>query len=118
MTLQNLRDERMETHEILKAAGCQMQVVCGKQWDELITTEEEGIRFCSDCKQAIFRTATPAELRVAAEKGVCVYIVPDSAAANERNQIKFKITRERIRKIEAKALKRLKGPTMGVPFIR
>lgn len=105
----------MDTHEILKAADCRMEVVCKKVWSDLDETDEEGIRFCRDCKQAIFYTSTPAEVRVAAEKGYCVYIVPDSAADQRR---RFDITRERIREIEAKALKRLNGPTLGVPKIR
>lgn len=109
---------KMETDEILKAAGCQMEVNCGKQWAELDETEIDGIRFCNDCKKAIFTASTPAELRVAAEKGVCVYIVPDSPASIIQTQNKFDITRERIRKIEAKALLKLKGPTMGVPIIK
>ena len=105
----------METHEILKAAGCQMEVICKKIWSELDETDEDGIRFCRDCKQAIFNTTTPAELRVAAEKGVCVYIVP-GGAAGQKNQ--FDITHERIRQIDAETLKRLEGPTLGVPKIR
>lgn len=105
----------METHEILKAAGCKMEVVCKKLWSELDETGEDGIRFCRDCKQVIFYTTTPAELRIAAEKGYCVYIVPDSAADQKT---RYDITRERIRKIEVGTLKRLDGPTLGVPRIR
>ena len=108
----------METYEILKAANCQMEVVCGRQWADLDATEEDGIRFCKDCEQAIFLATTPAELRVAAEKGVCVYIVPNSLAAKKRTQLKFEIKRESIRKIEPKELRKLKGPTMGIPIIR
>ncbi len=108
----------MQTDEILAAANCQMEVVCGKRWDELTTTDEPGIRFCQECKRLIFYTETPAELRIAAEKGVCVYIVPDSTVAKEINFYKSEIMRQRIRRIETKAIKRLKGPTMGVPIIR
>lgn len=111
----------METQELLDAASCNMKVVCGKKWDELEETDEPGIRFCSKCKQAIFYTTTSAELRIAAEKQVCVYIVADSQADQCQiiDHINFpEITRERLRKIEAKALGRLKGPTMGVPIIR
>ena len=41
----------MTTNKLLKAADCEMKVVCGKQWDELNTTEQDGIRFCGDCKK-------------------------------------------------------------------
>jgi hypothetical protein len=111
----------MESQDLLDAASCKMKVVCGKQWDELEKTDEPGIRFCSKCKQAIFYTTTSAELRIAAEKKVCVYIVSGSQADQRQliDHINFpEITREQLRKIEAKALRRLKGPTMGVPIIR
>ena len=58
---------------------------------------------------------TAAELKVSAEKGLCVYIVPDTSAerADNFNAIakNFVPTRERIRQIEAKALRKLKHPS-------
>lgn len=111
----------METQQLLDAANCEMKVVCGIKWSELKSTDEPGIRFCGKCKQLIFFTTTVAELRIAAEKKFCVYIVPGSHADPTRpvEHINFpEITRERLRKIEEKALKRLKGPTMGVAIIR
>lgn len=111
----------MGTQELLDAANCDMKVVCGIQWSELEPTDEPGIRFCGECKQLIFYTTTVAELRIAAEKKFCVYIAPGSHANTTRpvEYINFPdITRKRIRKIEAKALRRLKGTTMGVAIIR
>jgi RNA:NAD 2'-phosphotransferase (TPT1/KptA family) len=70
---------------LIKEADCEMKVVCGKQWTELNATEEEGIRFCGDCKMLVFYTKTAAELKVAAEKGLCVYIVPDTSAERADN---------------------------------
>jgi hypothetical protein len=110
----------METQELLDAANCEMKVVCGIKWSELEPTDEPGIRFCGKCKQLIFYTSTVAELRIAAEKKFCVYIAPGSHADSTRpvEHINFPdLTRKRIRKIEAKALRRLKGPTMGVAII-
>jgi len=75
----------MTTNRLLKAADCEMKVVCGKQWTELNATEEEGIRFCGDCKKLVFYTKTAAELKVAAEKGLCVYIVPETSAERADN---------------------------------
>ena len=57
---------------------------------------------------------TAAELKVSAEKGLCVYIVPDTSAERADNFYSiaknFVPTRERIRQIEAKALRRLNWP--------
>jgi hypothetical protein len=111
----------IQTFQILQQADCEMKFVCSKKWDELAETELDGVRFCGGCKKAVFYASTAAELRVAAERGLCVYIVPDSAASTLHNldQICFpQLTRERLRRIEAKALRRLKGPTLGVPIVR
>lgn len=112
----------MTTNKLLKAANCEMKVVCGKQWTELNTTEQDGIRFCGDCKKLVFYTKTAAELKVAAEKGLCVYIVPDTSAerADNFNALakNFVPTRERIRQIEATALRRMNRPLMGHAIIR
>ena len=96
----------MSTKKILKESNCEMQVVCGKDWGELDQTAEEGIRFCGDCKKLVFFTQTSSELRVAAEKGLCVYIAPQSKAAKAKEntlQTKFNVTRERLRQIEEQA---------------
>ena len=112
----------MTTNKLIQAANCEMKVVCGKQWTELNATEQDGIRFCGDCKKLVFYTKTAAELKVAAEKGLCVYIVPDTSAerADNFNALakNFVPTRERIRHIEAKALSRLNRPLMGHAIIR
>ena len=111
----------METQELLDAANCEMKVVCGIKWSVLEPTDEPGIRFCGKCKQLIFYTLTVAELRIAAEKKFCVYIAPGSHADSTRpvEHINFPdLTGKCLRKIEAKALRRLKGPTMGVAIIR
>jgi hypothetical protein len=111
----------METFEILDKAGCDMEVVCDKKWTDLLETEVDGIRFCADCKKSVFYTTTPAELRLATERKLCVYIAPDSSASMAKNKQLFKqvdVSRERIREIEVKALRRLKGPTIGVPIIK
>jgi len=103
----------MDTYEMLKRADCLMEVVCNKKWDQLVATEEEGIKFCGDCKKLVFYTQTPSELLVAAKKGLCVYIAPNSKAKQERDS-----SETRLRKIEAKALRKLMGPSLGVAIIR
>ena len=111
----------METFEILKQAGCDMEVVCDKQWGELLPTDEDGIKFCGECKKLVFYTTTPAELRLAAKRGLCVFIVPNSLAHIERFPRLIstsKVSRQRIRRTEEKALRRLRGPTLGVSVIR
>ena len=98
-----------------------MEVVCGKKWEDLDETDVDGIHFCMDCKNSVFYTETPAELRVAAERGLCVYIAPGSLAEKNRMPIpgrSFGVSRERIQKIEAKALKNLSGPLMGSVVIK
>jgi hypothetical protein len=106
---------------MLNDADCRMEVVCSKKWEHLLTTEEEGIKFCGDCKQLVFYTRTPAELRLAAKRGFCVYIAPESTVNSKRDSRLAshpEITRERIRAIQAKPLRSLKGPTLGVAIIR
>ena len=101
---------------------CCIAAVCGKQWTELNATDQDGIRFCGDCKKLVFYTKTAAELKVAAEKGLCVYIVPDTSPERADNfnglARNFVPTRERIRQIEAKALSRMNRPLMGHAIIR
>lgn len=106
----------MSLEKFLQSANCEMEVICGKKWEDLDETDVDGIHFCMDCKKSVFYTETPAELRVAAERGFCVYIAPGSLA--EKNGLSipegsFSVSRERIKQIEAKALKKLKGPLMG-----
>ena len=111
----------METFEILDKAGCDMEVVCDKKWTDLLETDVDGIRFCADCKKSVFYTTTPAELRLATERKFCVYIVPHSSASVAKNKQlhkQYDVSRERIRNIEAKALRKIKGPTVGVPIIK
>ena len=111
----------METFEMLDKAGCDMEVVCEKKWTDLLETDVDGIRFCADCKKSVFYTTTAAELRLAAERKLCVYIVPDSSASMARNKKLFKqfdVSRERIRAIEEKALLRMKGPALGSVIIK
>jgi len=112
----------MTKNKLFDAADCKMKVVCGKQWTDLNATEQEGIRFCSECKKLVFYTTTAAELKVAAEKNLCVYIVPDTSAEQTENfnsfVKNFVPTLQRIRRIEAKVLSRIKKPLMGHVIIR
>lgn len=111
----------MKTKSLLKQAKCQMQLVCNKEWEQLSPTDESGIKFCGDCKKLVFYTQTAAELNLAAKRGLCVYIVPRSLASTKGISMQYDfpgITRERIIKIEERSLKRLKGPTLGMPIIR
>ncbi len=107
----------MDSNQILNNANCKLKVVCHRNWDDFEKTEEDGIKFCNHCKQAVFLTRTSAEVRIAAEKGLCVYIVPMSEAWDS-GQL-FDISRERIRAIEAKALRKMKsGHLTGQVIIR
>jgi len=111
----------MSLDKFLQSADCEMEVVCGKKWEDLDETDVDGIHFCMDCKKSVFYTETPAELRVAAERGLCVYIAPGSLAEKNRLSIperSFSVSRERIQKIEAKALKNLGGQLMGSVVIK
>lgn len=107
----------MTPNQILNNAKCELTVVCGRNWDEFVDTEEDGIKFCNHCQQAVFLTRTSAEVRIAAEKGLCVYIVPMSEAW-EGGRV-FDISRADLRAAEAKALQRIKsGPLTGQVKIR
>jgi len=111
----------METFELLDKVGCDMEVICDKKWIDLFETEVDGIRFCADCKKSVFYTTTPAELRLAADRKLCVYIEPNSLASMTKTgkpARQSEITRERIKQIEAKALRRMKRPTLGVVIFK
>ncbi len=111
----------METFEMLGKAGCEMEVICDKKWNDLLETEVYGIRFCTDCKKSVFYTTTPAELRLAAERKLCVYIESHSLASMTKTgklARQSEIPRERIKQIEAKALRRMKGPTLGAVIVK
>ena len=111
----------MEPFEILDKAGCDMEVVCDKKWIDLLETDVDGIRFCSDCKKSVFYTTTPAELRLAAERKLCVYIVPNSPASRAKNEQptrQFNVSRENVKEIEAKALSSIRGPLLGSVIIK
>ena len=102
----------MTARNILERAGCEMRVTCDRDWDAFEVTEEEGIRFCSHCEKAVFLTQTPTELRIAAERGLCVYIKPGSPAVDVRAT--YTLTRERIRNIEARNIIKNSGLTGSI----
>ena len=87
----------MSPKKLLKEAGCEMKVTCGRSWGEFEETELEGVRFCTGCEKAVFYTRTREELRIAAKKGLCVYIAPEFDNKPESVE-------ERIKAIEAKAI--------------
>ena len=91
----------MSPKKLLKDAGCEMKVICGRDWDEFEKTELDGVRFCTGCEKAVFYTLTSQEVKIAAEKGLCVYIAPGSFA-DESDAV-----RARIKAIEAKAIKNM-----------
>ena len=78
----------MSKKDIFSEAKCEMEVLCDKNWDDLNPTEEDGIRFCKDCKKLVFYTQTAAELEIAAEKKLCVYVVPESGAHQLQKMLK------------------------------
>lgn len=111
----------MEAFDILNKAGCEMKLICKKKWIDLLETEIDGIRFCTDCKKSVFYTTTSAELRVAAERNLCVYIPPSNLAsmAKARKYARQSdLVRDRIKQLEVKTLRRLKGPNLGVVIVK
>ena len=114
-------DATLKKTDFLKQSGCEMTVVCGKTWEQLSSTADDGHRYCTDCKKDVFLVSTPAELRRAAKQKRCVYINPTPAQPIEPfidAQVNFRVTRERIRMIEKKALAMLSQPLLGAVKIR
>jgi hypothetical protein len=101
----------MTPKKLLKEAGCEMKVVCGRSWDEFEKTEHDGARFCAGCEKLVFYTRTREELIIAAKNGLCVYIAPEF-------DNKPDLVRERIKAIEAKALANMGKLTGSVAFKR
>jgi hypothetical protein len=66
----------MEIKDLFDDVGCELQVLCGKNWEELDATEENGIRFCGECKKLVFYAKNPTELKIAAQRNLCVYFQP------------------------------------------
>jgi len=99
----------MSPKKLLQAAGCEMKVICGRNWDEFEETELDGVRFCTGCEKVVFYTRTIEELKIAAKKEVCVYIAPEFYDG-------LNSVRERIRAIETEALKNIGTLTGAVAF--
>lgn len=66
----------MEIEDFLDDVSCEVQVLCGKNWEELDVTEENGIRFCGECKKLVFYAINSTELKIAAQRKLCVYFQP------------------------------------------
>ena len=67
---------QMEIKDLLDDVGCEVQVLCGKSWEELDATEENGVRFCDECKKLVFYAKNSTELKIAAQRNLCVYFQP------------------------------------------
>lgn len=114
-------EDSMTTLKLPSHTGCDLIVRCSKQWQELDVTDEDGIRFCPNCQKLVFLTRTTAELRLAAERGWCVFIVPGSSAQTEQSRIENmepSLLRERIRRIETEFLVRMNDQPLGFPIFR
>ena len=99
----------MSPKKMLKAAGCEMKVICGRNWDEFEETELDGVRFCTGCEKAVFYTRTIEELKIAAKKELCVYIAPEFYSQPD-------FVGERIKAIEAKAIANIGKLTGSIAF--
>jgi hypothetical protein len=99
----------MSPKKLLKEAGCEMKVICGRGWDEFEETELDGAKFCSGCEKLVFYTRTRDELMIAAKKGLCVYIAPEF-------DNKPDLVRERIKAIEANAIANMDRLTGSIAF--
>ena len=99
----------MSPKKLLKEADCEMKVICGRDWTEFEETELDGVRFCTGCEKAVFYTRTREELRIAAKKGLCVYIAPEFDNRPES-------VAERIKAIEANAIANMDRLTGSVAF--
>lgn len=90
---------------------CSMEVVCDRSWSDLHVTELSGARFCEQCEKLVFYARNQAEIKVAAERNLCVYISP---GRNLESSLKvLHITRQRIRRAEAQTLLSMKKGLMG-----
>ena len=85
----------MEFKDLLDDVGCEVQVLCGKSWEELDATEENGIRFCGECKKLVFYAKNPTELKIAAQRKLCVYFEP-AAHLDEANSTAGNIKHRKI----------------------
>lgn len=100
----------------LSLAKCTIQVVCDRSWSDFHVTELSGARFCDHCEKLVFYASNHAEVRIAAEKNLCVYI---PASSNFDNSLKLlQLTRQGIRNAEAQVLKNLKQGLIGQVVVR
>ena len=105
----------MSPKRLLKQAGCEMKVICGRDWDEFEKTEREGVRFCSGCEKEVFYTRSREELIIAAKKGLCVYIDPGFDITRPMSDEEREASR---RAIEAKAIANMYRVTGSVALKR
>ncbi len=65
---------RKQANESLEKHGLQFNVVCDRRWDELAVSENDGVRFCDQCKQEVHYCDTIETARKHAWSGECVAV--------------------------------------------
>ena len=64
----------MESESIPTIRNCRFAFRCPMIWEKLITTEQENIRYCSECDRGVHRCKTDEELAIAIKQNYCVAI--------------------------------------------
>ena len=64
----------MKDEAMIAVRNCppEFHFLCPKNWEKLETTEQEGVRYCSDCKEQVYLCQTDEEMLAHAKAGHCV----------------------------------------------
>lgn len=64
--------------KIIVALNSRMfKVKCKKQWDDLISTKDDGVRFCNNCSRHVFTVKDEIELNKRKHLQQCVFFQPE-----------------------------------------
>lgn len=66
--------------------NCRFAFRCHKQWNDLVPTKQQNVRFCDDCSRKVFYCSTDAELVSAVKDGQCVAVVVESEPTSKKKQ--------------------------------
>ena len=58
--------------DLLEIENCPLDYVCAKTWDDLAETNEQNVRFCTQCNHEVYFCETMEEFDKRAAAGECV----------------------------------------------
>jgi hypothetical protein len=70
----------MKTNRTIRNCRDEFKFICPNSWDTLERTEQDSVRFCTECKEKVFLCRTDEETIKRAQSGQCIAReIPDSS---------------------------------------